>query len=141
MKSLFTISLVVMFSIIIPLTAQAGGIFEKLYFVGLWEGIDDNDGSEAQRSITLKSNGKFKIIGQETNIIGCNGRGMLTGTGVLEDEIIIVNNFKITCYDNPPSGPFFFKGTYKRNKRNGTLIEETPDDDFLPMTLHKISKR
>ena len=64
---------------------------------------------------------------------------MLTGTGVLEDRTIIVNDFKITCYDDPPSGPFYDKATYKPNKRNGTLIEDFPG--FIPMNLHKISKR
>jgi len=130
----------VVFSVILASTVHAGGFAQKLYFIGLWEGIDDNDGSEAQRSITLNRDGTFKIIGQEPQIIGCNGRGMLTGTGVLEDGIIIVNDFKITCYDDPPSGPYYFIATYKPNKLNRTLIEDYPDSDFLPMNLHKISK-
>jgi hypothetical protein len=41
------------FSIIIAPTAHADGLFNKLYFVGLWEGVDNIDGSEAKRSITL----------------------------------------------------------------------------------------
>jgi hypothetical protein len=140
MKRSFTTAIVI-FLVILASTVHAGELYKKLYFVGLWEGIDDNDGSEAQRSITLNSDGTFKIIGQETNIIGCNGRGMLTGTGVLEDGIIIVNEYKITCHDDPPSGPFYFIATYKPNKLNGTLIEDCPGSDFLPMNLHKISKR
>jgi hypothetical protein len=140
MKRLFIISLVV-FSITLASTVQAGGLFQKLYFVGLWEGIDEFDGSEAQRSITLNSNGTFKIIGQESNIIGCHGRGMLTGTGVLEDGIINVDDFEITC-DDTTYGPWLDeKATYKPNKLNGTLIEVFPDSEFLPMNLHKISKR
>jgi hypothetical protein len=130
----------VVFFVNLASTVHAGGLFKKLYFVWLWEGIDDNDGSEAQRSIILNRDGTFKIIGQEPHIIGCNGRGMLTGIGVLEDGIIIVNDFKITCYDDPPSGPYYFIATYKLNALNRTLIEDYPDSDFLPMGLHKISR-
>ena len=139
MKRLFTISLVV-FSLIIASTVQAGGLGQKLYFVGLWEGIDESDGSEAQRSITLNSNGTFKIIGQESKIDGCPGRGMLTGTGVLEDGSIIVDDFSIFCDGQSVPLVEEVEATYKPNKRNGILIEVFPGP-YPPMILHKISKR
>ena len=62
MKGLFTISLVV-FSLILASTVQAGGILQQFYFIGLWEGIDNSDGSEAQRSITLNTDFSIRFFG------------------------------------------------------------------------------
>ena len=140
MRRLFIISIVV-FSIILASTVQAGGLFPKLYFVGLWQGVDINDGSEAQRSITLNSDGTFNIIGQEPYTSGCEGeRGMVTATGVLEGGVIITDNFMLICFnDNGPFGPG--EATYTPDKLNGTLIEGFPDSIFSPMSLHKISNR
>ncbi|MCP3872537.1 MAG: hypothetical protein GY699_05185 [Desulfobacteraceae bacterium] len=137
MKRLFTTAIVVFF-VILASTVHADESSKRLYFVGLWEGIDENDGSEAQRSITLNRDGTFKIIGQESNIIGCQGRGMVTGTGVLEGGIIIVDELDIIC-DDSAHGPFTSKAMYKPNKHNGTLIEDVPG--FIPMNLHKISNK
>jgi hypothetical protein len=131
--------LVVVISIILTSTIYADG-FEKLYFVGLWQGIDYNDGSEAQRSITLNRDGTFTIIGQEPYTIGCQGeRGMVTGTGVFKGGVIISDDFTLICFNG--NGPFNVQATYKPDKLNGTLIEDIPDSDFDPTSLHKISKR
>ena len=140
MRRLFIISIVV-FSIILASTVQAGGLFQKLYFIGLWEGIDNYDGSEAQRSITLNRDGTFNIIGQEPITSGCAGeRGMVTATGVLEGGVINSDDFTLSCFnDNGPFGPG--EVTYKPDKLNGTLIEDFPDSIFGPMVLHKISNR
>jgi hypothetical protein len=140
MRRLFIISIVV-FSIILSSTVQAGGLFQKLYFVGLWQGVDISDGSEAQRSITLNSDGTFNIIGQEPYTSGCNGeRGMVTATGVLEGGVIITDDFMLICFNGyGPFGPF--DATYTPDKRNGTLKEGFPDSISSPTSLHKISNR
>ena len=147
MRRLFIISIVV-FSIILASTVQAGGLFPKLYFVGLWQGVDNNDGSEAQRSITLNRDGTFNIIGQEPYTSGCKGeRGMVTGTGVLEDGVIFSDDFTLTCFvviEPPdPPGPFTVQTEYIPDKLNGTLIEQTicKTCDFEPTIFHKISNR
>jgi hypothetical protein len=132
--------LMIAFSLILAPTTHADGLFYKLYFVGLWEGIDHNDGSEAQRSITLNRDGTFNIIGQEPYTMGCQGaRGMITGTGLLVDGVIISDDFTLTCFNG--YGPFIMQATYKPDKLNGTLIEEIPDSDIDPTNFHKISKR
>ena len=96
MRRWIAISIVV-FSIILASTVQAGGLFQKLYFIGLWQGVDNNDGSEAQRAITLNSDGTFNIIGQEPYTNGCGGdRGLVTGTGVLEGGVI--NSVRFYAY-------------------------------------------
>jgi len=140
MKRLFTIFFVIL-SLIIVSPVHAGGILYKLSFVGLWQGIDESDGSEAVRSITLNDDGTFNIIGQEPYTSGCEGeRGMITATGVLTDGIIMSDNFTLTCFNG--EGPFTVTATYELNKLNGTLIEDIPYiSDFGPMILHKISKR
>jgi hypothetical protein len=141
MRRWITISIVV-FSIILASTVQAGGFFDKLYFIGLWQGVDFSDGSEAQRSITLNSDGTFNIIGQEPYTSGCGeDRGMITGTGVFDGGVIITDDFMLTCFNgNGPFGPG--KATYTPDKRNGTLIESFPvPSEFPPTTFHKISNR
>ena len=140
MRRLFIISIVV-FSIILASTVQAGGLFQKLYFIGLWEGIDDFDGSEAQRSITLNRDGTFNIIGQEPYTSGCKGeRGMVEATGMLKGGVIFSYDFTLTCFDG--YGQFENnEATYTPDKLNGTLIEGYPNSGFDPMVLHKISKR
>ena len=141
MKRWITISIVV-FSIIIASNAQADGFLQKFYFVGLWQGIDDFDGSEVQRSITLNNDGTFNIIGQEpyTNFCG-NKRGKVTGTGRLEGGLIISDDFTITCYD-PPKQSDEYTVEYRPDKLNGTLIVNAPAFPQFPETiLHKISNR
>jgi hypothetical protein len=141
MRRLFIISIVV-FSMILASTVQAGRLFQKLNFVGLWQGIDPFDGSEAQRLITLNSDGTFNIIGQEPYTSGCNGeRGMVTAIGVLEGGVIITDDFALICFNgSDPFGPYY--GTYTPDKLNGTLIEDFPDSSrFRPTSLHKISNR
>lgn len=135
----YTIPIVVI-SIILTSSVYADGLLEKLYFVGLWQGVDYNDGSEAQRSITLNRDGTFTIIGQEPYTIGCQGeRGMVTGTGVLKDGVIISDDFALICFNG--YGPFYVQATYKPDKLNGTLIEDMPDSVFSPASLHRISRR
>ena len=115
---------------------------KKLYFIGLWEGIDGNDGSEAQRSITLNNDGTFSIIGQEPITSGCLGeRGYVTGTGVLQDGVIVSYDFALFCYNG--EGPFVnMYATYTADKLNRTLIEDFPNAvQFEPMIMHKISNR
>jgi len=141
MRRIFTVSIIVL-SMLLASTVQAGGLFQKLYFIGLWEGIDGNDGSEAQRSITLNSDGTFSIIGQEPITSGCDGeRGYVTGTGELQGGVIVSYDFYLFCYNNlGPYGPMH--ATYIADKLNGTLIEDFPDaESFEPMIMHKISKR
>jgi hypothetical protein len=143
MRRLFIISIVV-FSIIIASNVQAGEFFQRLYFVGLWQGVDDFDGSEAQRSITLNNDGTFNIIGQEPYTRGCGGeRGKVKGTGRLEGGVIVSDDFTLTCFpDNVPVEGDEFAVEYKPNKLNGTLIESFPDFSIFPeTTLHKISNR
>ncbi len=134
---------IVVFSIILASTVQAGGLFQKLYFIGLWQGVDNNDGSEAQRAITLNSDGTFNIIGQEPYTNGCGGdRGLVTGSGVLEGGVINSYDFTLTCFNG--RGPFTdILTVFTPDKLNGTLIEQTNcvNCDFPPTILHKISNR
>jgi hypothetical protein len=131
---------IVVYFIILASTVQAGGLLQKHYFLGLWQGIDAVDGSEAQRSITLNRDGTFNIIGYETYFSGCNGgRGLVTATGVLENGVIISEDFRLTCFDKFVTEPF--EARYIPDKLNGSLKEELNDSSFNPTILQKISNR
>ena len=141
MRRWITISIVV-FSIILASTVQADGLFQKLYFVGLWQGIDTVDGSEAQRSITLNRDGTFNINGFESYLSAClGGRGTIAGTGVLQDGKIISDDLEVTCEEWEVG--VLIPQEYIPDKLNGTLMERSTNDPYgIPRTtLHKISNR
>ena len=139
MRRWITITVVV-FSLILASTVQAGGLFQKLYFIGLWEGVDLSDGSEVQRLITLNRDGTFNIVGREPYTHGCRGeRGVVSGTGVLEGGVLVSDDFTLTCFNG--YGPFTDRAEYTPDKLNGTLIEEFPDSGFGGESLHKVSNR
>jgi hypothetical protein len=142
MNRLLIIFLII-FSIIFASNVNAGELSKGFYFIGLWQGIDPADGSEAQRSITLNRDGSFNIIGYETYFIGCEGgRGLITATGVLEGGVIFSDDFTLTCFGDNPPGPFTdIEVKYIPDKLNRTLKESFINSSFEPEILHKISKR
>lgn len=131
----------VAFFVIFATAAQAGTYFYNFYFIGLWQGVDPDDGSEVQRSITLNEDGVFKIVGYETFYSGCDGgRGVVTATGVFENGVILCEDFTLTCLEDE-LGPFSVPVKYVPDRLNGTLLETYLNGSFQPEVLHKISKR
>jgi hypothetical protein len=138
MKRLLIMSVVV-FSIILAWNVNAGPLVKGFYFIGLWQGIDPNDGSEVLRSITKNNDGTFNIIGSETFFHGCDGgRGIATGTGVLEDDVLISEDFTLECYD---VGTYPGEIQYVPDRLNRTLEEHDMSGIFEPSILHRINKR
>lgn len=58
-------------------------------FIGLWEGVDPQDGGIQLRSITRNEDGTFSLIGRDTYLSTCGGteRGVITGTGTVENGV------------------------------------------------------
>ena len=137
MKRLFTI-LIVVFSIILAGTVHAAR-WNKKNFIGLWQGIDLYDGSEVLISITVNSARIFDIIWSESYIGSCGGgRGIVKGTGVLEDSVIISEDLTLTCFDGPIVGPMRMEFVF--DPLNGTLKVKIVDSQFDPTTLHRVNK-
>ena len=128
--------LIVVFSIILVSNVNADPPLQGSYFIGLWQGIDPNDGSESLRSIVKNDEGTFDIIGTETYFSACGGYpGVIEGTGELEDGVILCT-FNIRCL-----GGSTFTGSqeYVPDRRNNTLLEVS-DSGYPTIILHRISR-
>lgn len=95
----------------------------KIPIVGLWEGIDPDDGGNHLRSITRNENGTLSLIGSSTYFTMCDGtdRGVIIGTGVVENGVLKAKE-TLTCYNNGQT----IKGLeadYVPDEENGTLTE------------------
>ena len=124
-----------------PAPGSADGLRTRAAdFVGLWEGVDEDDGSLAQRAITCDEDRTCRILGAEQFFSSCDehgGRGIIVGVGTLEEGVINVPELTLTC----PDGTSFTLATvFSLDRRNGTLIEDT---DGAPATqiLHRLSPR
>ena len=124
-----------------PMVGSADGPRSRAAdFIGLWGGVDEDDGSLAQRAITCERDRTGRVLGAEQFFSTCDdhgGRGMLAGVGTLEDGVINVPEFALTC----PDGTAFTLATiFSLDRRNGTLIEDT---DGAPATqiLNRLSPR
>ncbi len=129
--------------IIMGLTSQSvlAGNQRKIPFIGLWEGIDPDDGANQLRSITLDENGTYSLTGSSTYFSLCNGtRGVLIGTGEIQGRLLELNG-KLTCFNSPPS-VYESKANYELDWKNNTLIERADireKNNRPPIILHLIS--
>lgn len=107
-------------------------------FYGLWEGIDAEDGSGMQRSITQGPNGTLRIIGRETYFSYCNGNpGIILGTGVIKHGRAHAEDQILRCEDQSEVDT---SAVYEVNFTDGTLIETPHDPTVQPFVYHKISR-
>ncbi|WP_438553170.1 hypothetical protein [Chroococcidiopsis sp.] len=69
--------------------------------VGLWEGIDLDDGANHLRSIRHNEDGTFSLTGNSTYFTLCGGtdRDLIIGTGVFENEVLKAKS-SLTCFNN-----------------------------------------
>ena len=78
--------------IIMGISGQSGLADNKraLPIVGLWEGIDFDDGATHLRSIRRNKDGTFSVAGNATYFMLCGGtdRGLINGTGVAENGVL-----------------------------------------------------
>lgn len=132
--------------IIIGLTSQSvlADNERKSPFVGLWEGIDPDDGGNQLRSITSNEDGKtFSLTGSSTYFSLCGGtdRGVITGTGEIQGTVVLETKVTLTCSNDPPS-LYKVKANYELDRKNGTLIERTDlrtENNKPPIIFHLIS--
>jgi hypothetical protein len=79
--------------------ANAGGE-DKL--IGLWEGMDERDGSDITVSIRdLNDDGTLEFSWRESSWSFCNNteRAILQGSGTVDDGVLTSSDTKITCFD------------------------------------------
>ena len=131
-------------------TGAAGGSSEQArneratrQFVGYWMGIDPLDGGDSRRGITRNDDDTFSVIGRDTVFTLCDetDRAIITGTGVLEDKALVVDDVVLTCFGNGATLELSVR--YERIDDN-TLHETVttragePVDEIL---FHRVSER
>lgn len=118
-------------------------------FIGLWEGVDPLDGSLTQRAITCDHDDVCEVLGSDQFFSFCvvdegegreilQGRGFLQGSGTIEDGVLVLPGFVLTCADGRATPAF--PTTFTLDPANGTLIEDT---DGPPPTIvfHRLSPK
>jgi hypothetical protein len=116
---------------------EAKAPFAARIFIGLWEGIDDSDGSLTQRSIVCEGPTSCRVIGADSFLTLCKGgRGVLHGTGTITRGVLKVPGFTLTCFDGLSVS---VDTTFTPDFRNGTLVEQTANPQIKPITFHRIS--
>lgn len=117
------------------------------FFLGFWEGIDPQDGSSVQLSITdLDRDKEFTIILTDSFFKTCfvaaintQGRGIVKATGTLKDKFVIESNAEITCVNDDLSdvGPVPFILVISRNSKSDTLEIKFPGAPSI--LVHRIT--
>ncbi|MDZ4876902.1 MAG: hypothetical protein CLLPBCKN_006337 [Chroococcidiopsis cubana SAG 39.79] len=109
--------------------------------VGLWEGIDFDDGATHLRSIRRNEDGTFSLAGNATYFMLCGGtdRGLINGTGVFEKEVL-KTKLSLTCFND---GQIIegLESNYELDSKNGTLTELRQFGVRPPIIFHLISPR
>jgi hypothetical protein len=110
-------------------------------FIGLWGGVDADDGSSAQRAITCDEDRTCRILGSDQFFSFCDdhgGRGILDGTGTLEEGVIEVPDYTLICGDGTR---IVLATTFSLDRRNGTLLEDFGPPPPEIQIYHRLSPR
>lgn len=109
--------------------------------VGLWEGIDFDDGASHLRSIRRNEDGTFSVSGNATYFMLCGGtdRGLINGTGVVENGVL-KTKVSLKCFNNGRTIGGL-ESNYVLDRENGTLTELRKFGVTPPIIFHLISPR
>ena len=122
------------------LGAAGGGQTSPRPFLGLWEGVDVNDGSQRTISITDRdSDGQVEVDSHDTYWTLCAGdRGLERATGsVLRDGVLETTGL-VTCFDSGVQVPV--TQTYELSRRDDTLLATPHGTSLTAITLHRVSE-
>lgn len=137
----FSIFIIVAFAAIFLVSIVSADSGSNAYFVGLWQGIDVNDGS--MRTISINDNdrdGLYDVMLHDEYWSLCGDeRGSYWGLGTVDSDGKLQVEGNLFCL---PSGTStYLTVSYDLFRFSDTLIED-PGNTFLePGTLHRISSR
>lgn len=128
---------------ILAVSSAAGGGRSSAvnrHFLGLWEGVDVNDGSKRTISITdPDGDGILEVASRDTYWTLCSGdRGIELATGGVRHDGVLETKGRVTCYEDQ-SGVDIMQ-TYEFSRREGTLFATPLGTGLIPITLHRVSK-
>jgi hypothetical protein len=112
---------------------------KALPIIGLWEGIDFDDGASHLRSIRRNEDGTYSVSGNATYFMLCGGtdRGLIDGTGVVENGVL-KTKVSLTCFND---GRIIegLESQYSLDRKNGTLTDQRGFEVTPPIIFHLIS--
>ena len=124
--------------------AQAGEKHSS-QFLGVWEGVDEQDGSLIKALITPGGKNEFKFLWYETYWRTCDGgRGIFKGTGLLSrhEGNVLVLKAQVFCFEKNSTE---WEGTLKLTQVNnafilGTAIQNDNTPAFVDLPLYKVNE-
>ena len=120
-------------------------------FIGLWQGIDEEDGSEILVLIKDDGNGAFELLWRETFFTVCvnetafdGGRGVIKGTAALDpgNQDILRTDLDIFCFDGATSELIRANVTLNSFELIDKirLLVTNAEGNFPPFILERINK-
>lgn len=118
-------------------TAQ--GRSPNRHLLGLWEGVDINDGSKRTISITDRDgDGTFEVASRDTFWTLCDGdRGLELAAGDVRADGVLETAGLVTCFNGVPGVPV--QQTYEFSRRDDTLLATPHGTTLRAITLHRVS--
>ncbi|WP_421723893.1 hypothetical protein [Bauldia sp.] len=116
-------------AVVVGLATTASGLADDQSaksFVGLWQGVDNVDGSLRTISITELDDGTFNVLAHDSYWTMCEGPGGLeTDTGQVDDKGVLQLTGQVNCRSGA-TVEFDTRYTWE----DGTLHEEVVDAPF-----------
>jgi hypothetical protein len=139
MKRVLEVLFITFVSVVMLAASGREGRSANRHFLGLWEGVDVNDGSKRTISITDRDrDGIFEVAARDTYWTLCDGdRGIELSTGSVRYDGVLATDGLVTCFDDSIEVPVM--QTYEYSKREDTLFATPHGTDLLPITLHRVS--
>ncbi len=121
--------------------AASSGGGNETYFIGLWEGVDLNDGS--RRTVSISDNdrdGVYDLAQYDTFWTLCgDDRGVTAGSATLGSDGLLHFQGTLTCLSNGTTVPFTVD--YQAVRHSDILVEIPVGVPLSPDTLHRISTK
>jgi hypothetical protein len=110
-------------------------------FPGLWQGVDQVDGSLRTISVTdVDDDGVFEVRAHDTHREMCEGgRAIESGTGTIDEEGVLRTEGTIRC-DSGDETPVDLTYSAQGSAPFGLLLEEAVGTPFAAL-LHRVSQR
>lgn len=137
MKRSWILSLVALVLALTAVGANRGS--SNRQFLGLWEGVDVNDGSLRAISITDRDkNGVLEVAARDSFWTLCDGdRGLELATGGVRGDGVLETDGLVTCFEGGEE--VSVQQTYEYSRREDTLFATPGGTSLVPITLHRVS--
>lgn len=109
-------------------------------FLGLWQGVDLNDGSLRSISITDRErDGILEVAARDTYWTLCLGdRGIEIASGRVQHDGVLITDGLVMCFETGDEIPV--QQTYEYSRREETLFATAVGTGLIPVSLHRVSE-